>query len=69
MPTIISLATGGSIVVPETPDEVKRRLRLRGDAPPVIFHPTWALDSNADLVTPGPIALRIEHVTMLRDAE
>jgi hypothetical protein len=69
MPTRISLTTGGTIVVPESPDEVKRMLSLDGDAPPVTFHPTWALNANLEMVEPEPIALRIEHVSMLANAE
>lgn len=70
MSTRISLATGGTIVVPESRDEVKRLLSLESNAPPVTFHPTAAYDPSTDEIDydPEPIALRIEHVTMLADA-
>jgi hypothetical protein len=65
--TRITLDTGGLRFVEESRDDVKRRISLNGDAPPAIFNPVSAYDANGERIEPEPIALRIEHVSELRD--
>jgi hypothetical protein len=65
MSTRISLRTGGTIVVAESVDDVKRLLE---DGKPHIFTPQHHRTARGAYITPEPIALRIDHVGMLADA-
>lgn len=65
MSTLISLRTGGTLVVPESIDEVNRLLDPRV---PHVFHPEHRCDAGGTLIEPEPIALRLVHVGMLQNA-